>query len=167
MEPRLLNGNWIGVSDADDRARGLFDRHYSRHRYKDGRKPLKFTGPGETMVLMTINCMALFVWRRFIESGQEKPNGVNCAVFRNETPILSSDLITEADDMAWGRWTGERLYTYVSSKDIRSTHPGYCFLQSGWDYVRDAKGKPMLTKKRGLHILEIYPPIGSNHGLKT
>jgi hypothetical protein len=31
---------------------------------------------------------------------------VNCAVFRNEGPVLSSDLILEAEELAWGRWPG-------------------------------------------------------------
>jgi hypothetical protein len=41
----------------------------------------------------------------------------------------------------------------VDSREIRSTHPGYCFLMAGWDYARDAKGNPVLTTK-GKHILE-------------
>jgi hypothetical protein len=39
--------------------------------------------------------------------------GVNCAVFRNESSVLSSELIREACGLAWTRWPGERLYTYV------------------------------------------------------
>lgn len=82
------------------------------------------------MVLLTPDAKALFVWRKFISGdGQE---GVNCAVFRNECAGLASDLIREADRLAWKRWPGERHYTYVNSKRIRSTNPGYCFLKAGW-----------------------------------
>ena len=98
------------------------------------------------MVLMTLDCDALFVWRKFIDDSGER--GVNCAVFRNEGPILSSTLILEAEQLAWGRWPGERLYTYVDARKIRSTNPGYCFLMAGWrrmDY-RTANGKRVLAK---------------------
>jgi len=140
--------NWISVKDADDRARGLFLRHYSAMHYKDGRPRRKFIGPGEYICLMTVTCDALFAWRKFIDkSGQ---CGVNCAVFRNEGTLLSSDLIEEADDIAWQRWPGARLYTYVNAKKIRSTNPGYCFLQAGWRRCG-------FSKARKLVILEILP----------
>lgn len=97
------------------------------------------------MVLMTIGCDALFVWRKFIDaSGQ---TGVNCAVFRNESNILSSTLILEAEQHAWQRWPGERLYTYVNALAVKSANPGYCFKMAGWS----ACGH---TKAKGLVILE-------------
>lgn len=90
------------------------------------------------MVLMTERCDALFVWRRFIsDDGQE---GVNCAVFRNEGPLLSSELIREADALARDRWPGERHYTYVDPGAVRSTNPGYCFLRAGWHRCGVTKG---------------------------
>ncbi len=50
------------------------------------------------MVLVTQDYSALFIWRKFInDSGQQ---GINCAVFRNESPILSSELILEAELLA-------------------------------------------------------------------
>ena len=122
--------NWFAVKDGDPTARNIFSRHYSRYLYADGRKPKLFVGPGEKMVLLTTDGTALFVWRKFIDdSGQQ---GVNCAVFRNEGNILSSSLILEAEQIAWKRWPGERLYTYVAPKKIKSTNPGYCFLQARW-----------------------------------
>jgi hypothetical protein len=103
-----------------------------------------FCGPGEKMVLLTENKDALFVWRKFIDRSGQK--GVNCAVFRNEGKILSSKLIIESVKIAQQKWPGERLYTYVNAKKIRSTNPGYCFLVAGWK-------KCGITKK-GLIILE-------------
>jgi len=38
---------------------------------------------------------ALFVWRKFEDDSGQK--GINCSIFRNESDILSSDLIREAD----------------------------------------------------------------------
>lgn len=125
-----LIGNWFEVKDGDIAAKAIFRRHYSYRPYKDGRKPLLFVGPGEKLVLVTGTQDALFVWRKFINDDGNQ--GVNCAVFRNESPILSSDLILEAEQIAWHRWPGERLYTYVNPFKIRSTNPGYCFLRAGW-----------------------------------
>ena len=141
----LTAETWIPVLDGNESARHLFDRHYSRYRYADGRKPKLFVGPGEKMVLSTPCAMALFIWRKFISGdGQE---GVNCAVFRNETDMRSSDLIMEADALADARWPGERHYTYADAGKIRSTNPGYCFQRAGWR-------KCGITKWNKLVILE-------------
>jgi hypothetical protein len=121
---------WLEWRDGNAHARQLFDRHYSRRRYADGRRPKLFVGPGEKMVLMTPCGRALFVWRRFIsDDGQ---NGVNCAIFRNEGAGRSSDLIQEACRLAWCRWPTERLYTYVNPRRVASANPGYCFKCAGW-----------------------------------
>ncbi len=136
----LITGHWIEVKDGDDRARALMCRHYSARHYTDGRKRTLFVGPGEKMVLLTEDCAALFVWRKFIDDAQPKQEGVNCAVFRNEGQLLSSELIREACEMAWQRWPGERLYTYVNSKKIKSTNPGYCFLRAGFKKCGTTKG---------------------------
>ena len=121
---------WIPTRDGDPSVRAVFDRHYSRKHYADGRRPKLFVGPGEKLVLRTPSADAIFVWRRF--RSMDEQEGVNCAIFRNEGPLLSSDLIREAEALAWERWPGERLFTYVNPKAVRSTNPGYCFLRAGW-----------------------------------
>lgn len=121
---------WLSVKDGDDVARDIFNRHYSRHYYKDNRKSKLFVGPGEKMVLVTPNCDALFVWRKFISGDGQQ--GVNCAVFRNEGALLSSWLILKAEEMAIERWPNERFYTYVKASTVKSINPGYCFLVAGW-----------------------------------
>lgn len=139
------NDIWLQVKDGDVSGQCLFSRHYSKYNYKDGRKPKLFVGPGEKLVLITAAGDALFVWRKFKDaSGQA---GVNCAVFRNESNQLSSDLILLAEQFASLRWPNERLYTYVNPKMIKSTNPGYCFKQAGWQICG-------VTKKRKLIILE-------------
>ena len=85
----ILDCHWLPVKDGDPRAAALYRRHYSCYQYADNRRAdpsnrnrFLIVGPGEKMVLMTVDCSALFVWRKFIDkSGQA---GVNCAVFRNE-----------------------------------------------------------------------------------
>jgi hypothetical protein len=139
---------WWLTKDGDDRARIFFDRHYSRYRYADGRRPRQFVGPGNKLVLRTWTCDALFVWRKFKDdSGQE---GVNCAVFRNESEHESSELIRQADAIADHCWPGERHYTYVDARRIRSTNPGYCFKVAGW--------RECGRTKKGLVILERINP---------
>lgn len=153
MQPFLFGDGWIEVRDGNDTARALFDRHYSRYFYADGRKPVLFVGPGEKMVLLTPDADALCVWRKFIsKDGQE---GVNCAIYRREAGELASKLLGDARQIAWQRWPGERLFTYIDPREVRPTmragRPtwGHCFYQDGWKFVG-------VTKKR-LHILERMP----------
>lgn len=147
---------WLAVKDGDPRAHDIMRRHYSYYRYADDRRSNTgyrarhlIVGPGEKMVLITQECDALFVWRKFIS--RDGSTGVNCAVFRNESQHKSSDLILEAEQLAWQRWPGERLYTYVDSKKIQSTNPGYCFMCAGWRRL------PEITKVNKLIILEKLP----------
>jgi len=143
---------WVPTKDADEGARKIFDRHYSRRDYKDGRMPSKFIGPGEYICLVLPDYSALFVWKRFIEMNESKPKGINCSVFRNESEYLSSDLILEAEEYAMEKWDDERFYTYVNVDKIKSANPGYCFLMAGWQKCGHTKG--------GLQILEKFPLRG-------
>lgn len=148
---------WLSTSDGDAAAFAIMSRHYSYQKYADGRRANRsyrnrklFVGPGEKMVLITPDHKALFVWRKFKDdSGQV---GVNCAVFRNEgafsNSVLSSSLIQAAQALAWERWPGERLYTYVNTRTVGGD--GKCFKKAGWR-------KCGRTKKRNLLILEKYP----------
>ncbi len=121
---------WWLTKDGDKTCLALYERHYSCYRYRDGRKRYLFCGPGEKVVLRTADGDALWVWRKFCDgSGQE---GINCAVFRNESAHRSSELIRQADRIADCLWPGERHYTYVNPSRIRSTNPGFCFLVAGW-----------------------------------
>jgi len=149
MEMRLFDDNisWVSVKDGNPIALDLFNRHYSKYHYKDGRVCSLFVGPGEKTVLLTKDNKALFVWRKFIDkSGQY---GVNCSIFRNEKSIFgqNSQLILEAEQIAKLRWPGQRFYTYINPNKIMSKNPGYCFKMAGWVLCG-------LTKKRKLLIFE-------------
>lgn len=144
---------WLPAKDGDPRAFALMRRHYSYHPYRDGRRRnlgnrnrYLIVGPGEKMVLLTVNCDALFVWRKFIDDSRQE--GVNCAVFRNEGNTLSSQLILEAERLAWQKWPGQRLYTYVDPRKVKSSNPGYCFLSAGWVRlnIKTKSGKIILEK---------------------
>jgi hypothetical protein len=149
MIPILSTSGWTGTKfwrlsrDGDPIGLALYRRHYSRRVYADGRDPALFVGPGHKLVLIAHDDDALFVWRRFIDaSGQQ---GVNCAVFRNESPNLASAMILDAETWAWDRWPGERLYTYVNPGRIRSTNPGYCFKHAGWRTCGMTRGRRPLV----------------------
>lgn len=144
--PFVLGVGWIEVRDGDDTGRSLFDRHYSRYRYKDGRKPKLFVGPGEKLVMLTPCARALWVWRKFRSADDQA--GVNCAIFRNEGAGLSSELVRAADYIADARWPGERHYTYVNPRRVRSTNPGFCFLAAGWRRCGITKTRKYLILER-------------------
>jgi hypothetical protein len=141
------------IKDGNLTALGIFDRHYTADR-KHVRRVAQFVGPGEKFVLLTPDAHALFVWRKFIDDADDgsgkRQQGVNCAVFRREWGAEASELIRAADALADERWPGERHYTYVNPRKVRSTNPGYCFLKAGW--VKRAK--PYRYTKGGLLILE-------------
>ena len=149
----MFDDSWCTVKDGDPRAFALMRRHYSYQDYKDNRRRdlsyrnrCLFVGPGEKMVLMTPDCKALFVWRKFQDdSGQE---GVSCAAFRNEGKRLSSELIQEAVELAWLRWPGERLYTYVDPRKIQSSNPGYCYQKAGWRKCGETKVNKLIVLER-------------------
>lgn len=121
---------WWLTKDGDLECADLYERHYSARKLGAGRHCSQFIGPGEKLVLRTERADAVFAWRKFIDdSGQQ---GVNCAVFRNESPYRSSHLIRQADQIADCWWPDRRHYTYVDSQAVASTNPGFCFIAAGW-----------------------------------
>lgn len=146
-QPFLFSdGIWIPVREGNQTASAIYDRHYSRNPASRGDP--RVAGPGQKMVLLTPCARALFVWRKFISKDQQ--DGVNCAIFRNEGAGLSSALIRAAMVLGWQRWPGERFYTYVNPRRVRSANPGYCFKVAGW---RECG----VTKTRRLTVLEVMP----------
>ena len=145
---------WFLTKDGDATLLALYERHYSAYQYKDGRIRKLFCGPGEKIVLRTRAGDAGFVWRNFIDdSGQD---GINCAFFRNESTIKSSDLIRQADAIADHIWPCRRHYTYVNPQKVRSVNPGYCFSCAGWNKSGTTKG--------GLLVMEFTPTTQSPSG---
>lgn len=128
---------WWATTDQDEYLLDLYARHYPARVYRDGRVRWQFMGPGEKFALRTWDADAGFGWRKFLddcidERTGERQSGVNCAMFRNESRWLSSECIRQADAIADALWVDRRHYTYVDASKVRSTNPGYCFLQAGW-----------------------------------
>lgn len=129
----------------DDECRKLADRHYSR-RTTGARQ---FCYSGKKLVLRDSAGLVLFVWMwPDADKRMDGQTGYNCTIFRNEGPRLSSDIILEAEDIAFERWGPARLYTYVDPRKVRSPNPGYCFKVAGWRFVRKStKGLHLLAKE--------------------
>ncbi len=149
----MLEPVWWVTKDGDLDCQEMYERHYSCNRYLDGRRERdkRFVGPGEKLVLRTEPGDAVFAWRLFVDGcidqrTGERQDGVNCAVFRNESAHLSSDLIRQADAIADVVWPHRRHYTYVSRQKVASANPGFCFIKAGWRRCGVTKG--------GLLILE-------------
>jgi hypothetical protein len=142
---------WWVTRDGDLDCLDMYLRHYSAYRYAEERERALFVGPGDKLVLRSLHAEAVFVWRKFTDDCIDqrtghRQSGVNCAVFRNESEHLSSELIRQADAVADALWTDRRHYTYVNSEKVASKNPGFCFLKAGWQRCGMTKG--------GLLILE-------------
>jgi hypothetical protein len=145
----VASEHWLVSHHCDPVGLAIYGRHYSARRYRDGRVRKQFTTPGDNLVLISPDGAALFVWYRALVPRRDGQRGVNCSVFRNEGSERSSHLIREAMAIAWGRWPGERLFTYVDPRKILSPNPGYCFKQCGWRYCGQSLD--------GKHRLEVFP----------
>jgi len=137
---------WSLSRDGDRAAFQLARRHYSA--WKNKRPKLRqFMGPGQHLVLIAPMEDALFGWSVSIrDDGQE---GVCCTIFRNESANRSSSMILEAELLAWEKWPGQRLFTHIDPRRIRSVNPGYCFQMAGWK-------RTTTVTTRGLLVMEKY-----------
>ena len=143
---------WVKVTKFDKRACALADRHYSRQKIGSP----QFMPPGQTLCLLTRDGQAVFGWRRRHPDLGPDLNGMDgwsCTIFRNEGPVLSSLLILDAERALRSVWDDcgpDGLYTYVAAEHVRSTHPGYCFKQAGWQRCPEkdstVRGRLMFTK---------------------
>lgn len=130
----------------DSEMSALADRHYSR-RTVGARQ---FCYSGRKLVLRNCEGTCLFVWM-YPDPAMRMDNqtGYNCAIFRNESKRLSSEIILEAEDWAFRKWGKNRLYTYVDASKIKSVNPGFCFKKAGWNQIGFSKGGKVLLEKTG------------------
>lgn len=145
--------HWRKVTKFDKRACALADGHYSRRKIGAP----QFMPPGETLVLLSHDGLAVFGWwRPHPRSGIKAMNGLDgwtCTIFRNAGSALarSSDLILDAESalLAEGHSIGPSgLITYVFDKKVASPNPGYCFKVAGYRTAgRSADGKKTLLIK--------------------
>src|SRR5262245_33308951 len=151
----MIDGNWLSVRRNDPRAFAFYRRHYSAEKQM---KPFRardtnFMGPGECLVMLTKCSRAVFAWQYNDVERYDHQVGVCCTIFRNEGAGLSSELIREADDLAWHRWPDQlRHFTYVDAQKTslrRSKHapPGRCFIEAGWRQCGQSKEGLVLLER--------------------
>ena len=146
-----LVGHWRRVGKFDPWAAALADRHYSRRKVGSP----QFMPPGQTVVLLEREGRAVFGWwRPHPDSGLEAMNGLDgwtCTIFRNESLVLSSHLILEAEAALFETGVDcgpDGLLTYVWDARVRSTNPGCCFKRAGWRAIgRSADDRKTLLQK--------------------
>ena len=145
MRLELFPGQLMKTSHWDDEMRQLADRHYSRRT--PGAK--QFAYSGRKLVLRDAPGTILWVWMwMYDEHRLDGQTGYNCAIFRNESDRLSSEVIAEAERHAVEYWGPNRMYTYVDPAMVKSSNPGYCFLRAGWHHAGYSKyGKRLLVKE--------------------
>jgi len=148
---RVLTEYWEQVTKFDPRTAALADRHYNRR--KTGAP--QFMPPGQTLILLGPDELAVFGWwRPHPASGIPAINGLDgwtCTIFRNESRVLSSTLILDAEAALYQTGTDigpDGLLTYVWDSRVRSSNPGSCFKHAGWSVRgRSADGRKTLLGK--------------------
>lgn len=149
---------WTQVNDGNEMVFQIFSGHYSfrKWRRRNGKNGKRMVGPGESIVLLGKDNKAIFIWRRQLYS-KDGQTGVNCMVFRNlhtkeeqqqNKRFQSSTLLLEAEEIAVRRWPGERLFTYVNPKKVKSANPGYCYKMAGWTLCGESKAQRLLILQK-------------------
>lgn len=141
--------NLIITTHFDPEMAALADRHYSR-RTPGARQ---FLYSGRKIVIRNWQGTMLFGWLwPDDDKRMDGQTGFNCAIFRNESPQSSSEIILLCENIAIRRWGPNRMYTYVDPRKIKSANPGYCFKKAGWVNARNADGTIRISKA-GQHLL--------------
>lgn len=143
---------WQRSWRADPRALPLADRHYNRRAVGSP----QFVPPGRCLVLLTEDADALWVtsWP-FAEFTRHAWAGAwVCSLFRNEGPVLSSELVraaVAATVAEWGEPPELGMVTFVDpTKTRRKRDPGRCFRRAGFEVAGT-------TKDRNLVALTLAP----------
>lgn len=114
--------------------RRIADRHYNRQKIGSP----QFVPPGRCVVLRTPEADAFWVtsWPFAEYVKHAWPGAWVCSAFRNESPHLSSELITEAVAATLAVWPEPPdlgIVTFVDeSKTRRKRDPGRCYRRAGF-----------------------------------
>jgi hypothetical protein len=146
---------WTRAHKATPECAALADRHYSRRKVGSP----QFMPPGQTIVLSAPGAVFGW-WRPAPSSGIVAMNGLDswtCSIFRNESSVLSSTMILEAERFVT-ECGPDGLLTYVWDAKIRSSNPGACFKAAGWRRIgKSADGKKTLLWKAPTWIPKTSP----------
>lgn len=130
--------HWYLTDKGDPDCRRLADRHYTRQTPGSPH----WCRPGHNLVLWAP--AAVFVWwvpaREVGASRMDHIDAVECTIFRNESPALSSDMVRDAVAcvLNWEHVRpGDMVVTAVGGaatarRRSRRALPGQCFRMAGW-----------------------------------
>jgi hypothetical protein len=143
----------IQIGKGDPECLDLADRHYSRQKIGSN----QFMPPGKTLVLRNYEGTFVFGWLWQSER-DDKQEGYNCSIFRNESKRLSSEIILEAEQKAFDYWGPNRLFTYINPEKLSTKKRrgwefcpwpvGRCFLLAGWKLRVYKNGRPHLSPNK-------------------
>ena len=142
---------WQLSDRADPQTRVIADRHYNRQHVGAP----QFVPPGRCLVLRTVAADAFWItsWPYTEYVKHAWAGAWVCSAFRNESPHLSSELITEAVATTLAVWPEPPalgMVTFVdAAKTRRKRDPGRCFRRAGFARVGFTKG--------GLYVLQLRP----------
>lgn len=142
---------WMLSHRFDPLALPLADRHYNRQRPGTP----QFVPPGRCVVLLAPPADALWVTslQRPEYARHAWPGAWVNSLFRNESPVRSSDLIRAAlaaTRAIWGDPPGVGCITFVDPRKTRHKRdPGRCYRRAGFQPVGQTKG--------GLVALQLRP----------
>lgn len=143
--------HWMRSHRADRDVVPLADRHYNRQKFGSP----QFAPPGRCLVLKTAGLDAFWItsWP-FAQYVKHAWAGAwVCSAFRNEGPVLSSELIRDAlraTVFEFGTPPPLGMITFVdTSKTRRKRDPGRCYRKAGFIACGMTKG--------GLVALQILP----------
>ncbi len=149
---------WLITDKGDPDALALVDGvsinaapHYSRQQ--PGTR--SFTRNGQNLVFITPDRLAVWVTFRPTPGKATRTDKLDAwenALFRNEGPYLSSDMIREAVALSYALWTPQPVdgfITYIKPGATKCEIPGYCYRRAGWRrWGSAADGKPRLRAPR-------------------
>lgn len=146
---------WRRVTKFDPIGCELADRHYSRQTVGAG----QFMPPGRTLVLISGDDRA--VWGVALNLDPTGALRWRCTIFRNEGPVLSSELVRSATGATFAWWLHHyhalpavRLTTEIDPEKVRAKRdPGRCFLRAGWSSL----GVRQRAKRKERHVLLTAP----------
>lgn len=160
---------WTLSNRADPRALPLADRHYNRQ--KPGSR--QFVPPGRCLVLLTLAADALWVsgWPLAEYVKHAWAGAWICTCFRNESDVLSSELIREAvaaTRWAWGQPPGLGMVTFVDETKVRRKRdPGRCFRRAGFELCGRTKGGLVALRLRPERMPPPVAPLGAQMTLTS
>lgn len=143
---------WRKSNRADAEVVPIADRHYNRQKIGSP----QFAPPGRCFVLKhgdPVEAFWITSWPYAQYTKHAWAGAWVCSAFRNESKLLSSEMIREAIALTRGHWAEVPelgMITFVSTKHVRPKQDwGWCYLKAGFKNVGFTKG--------GLVALQLLP----------